>query len=332
MAQSRARKQAILTIGMFLLLAGCAYVGEPLPPLLHIPERVTDLTAVQRGSKIAIQFTLPELTTEGTLIKRFGEVDLRAGPASGETFDAERWAAGAKHLTIVEAERGRVRHEVPVLDWVGQEVMFGVRVAGESGRDIGWSNFAVLEVIEPLDRPRELSVENVAEGVRLTWTGTSAAYRIFRRGGGEQGFAAVASVKGREWIDGATEYGKLYSYYIQAVGGKEPNLAESELSLQVEITPVDRFAPAPPKGLTAIAGANGIELVWERSQEMDTAGYRVYRAEGEAAPTPLEGPLQVANFSDRNVRSGKRYRYAISAIDREGNESDPSTTIAVTAP
>ena len=31
------------------LLAGCGYIGDPLPPLLNIPARVTDLTAVQRG-------------------------------------------------------------------------------------------------------------------------------------------------------------------------------------------------------------------------------------------------------------------------------------------
>ena len=62
-----------------LAAAGCGYVGEPLPPLANIPGRVTDLTATQRGAHLIVQFTVPQLTTEGIAIKAPLQLDLRAG-------------------------------------------------------------------------------------------------------------------------------------------------------------------------------------------------------------------------------------------------------------
>jgi len=36
---------------------GCGYIGEPLPPALNIPSRVTDLRAVEFGDKILAEWT-----------------------------------------------------------------------------------------------------------------------------------------------------------------------------------------------------------------------------------------------------------------------------------
>ena len=48
-----------------VFVSGCAYVGDPKPPTLDIPQRVTDLRATEYGAKILVGFTLPPLTTEG---------------------------------------------------------------------------------------------------------------------------------------------------------------------------------------------------------------------------------------------------------------------------
>ena len=45
-----------------VLLAGCGYVGEPLPPALKRPMRVTDLAAVERGSFSAHFWTVPNVS------------------------------------------------------------------------------------------------------------------------------------------------------------------------------------------------------------------------------------------------------------------------------
>src|SRR5450432_2546421 len=79
-----------------LLLAGCGYVGDPLPPLANIPARVSDLAAMQRGGRIIVQFTVPAKTTEGHLIPPPVHLDLRAGTAV--QFEENQWAAGARQI------------------------------------------------------------------------------------------------------------------------------------------------------------------------------------------------------------------------------------------
>src|SRR5258708_18315960 len=81
-----------------LLLAGCGSVGEPLYPALNIPTPVTDLSAVERGDKLDINFTIPPKTTEGLLLKEIGSVELRIGPHARAEFRADAWAASAKRL------------------------------------------------------------------------------------------------------------------------------------------------------------------------------------------------------------------------------------------
>src|SRR6202158_1324862 len=83
-----------------LLLAGCGSVGEPLYPALNIPMTVIDLTAVERGDKIDINFTIPPKTTEGLLLKEIGSLELRVGPNAGGEFRADTWSASVKRLDV----------------------------------------------------------------------------------------------------------------------------------------------------------------------------------------------------------------------------------------
>ncbi len=304
-------------------LAGCGYTGDPLPPLLHIPARVTDLTVMQRGSRLVVQFTLPALTTENSGLRGIGRVELRVGTAPNP-FDEHAWAAGAKLFNDLRTEPpGAVKYETSSEEWTGREVVAALKVFGENGRDAGWSNFIALPVIAALGQPRNLSGEATAAGVRLAWQGAAPEVRVFRQAEGEQGFSAAATVKASEWVDTEVQYGKTYRYYALSVSGS----AESAPSLQVAITPADRFPPAAPTGLAAVEGAGSIELAWERNTEPDFAGYRVYRGADVIAdlhPSPT--------FGDRKIESGTRYRYSVSAVDKEGNESAHSAEVEITAP
>src|SRR5690349_11250277 len=113
-------------------------MGEPLPPLLNIPQPVADLSAVQRGSKIVVQFSLPELTTEGRVIKPPPSWDLRLGEAGAGEFHTEEWAARAQSPAGGSVEDGRVNYEIPAAAWVGKDVVIGVRVASSNRRRSDW--------------------------------------------------------------------------------------------------------------------------------------------------------------------------------------------------
>ncbi len=115
---------------------------------------------------------------------------------------------------------------------------------------------------------------------------------------------------------------------MQALAPAGDGTAESEDSATVSITPKDEFPPAPPTGLNFILGGKTIELTWTRNTETDLKGYRVYRAfENNNFERITTDTQDSTSYSDRNLESGKRYRYAVTAIDTAGNESKMSEPV-----
>lgn len=323
---------ACLLIAAYLFTTGCGYVGEPLPPLANVPAKVADLAAVQRGSRIIVQFTIPDLTTEGMTIKEPVKLDLRIGTA-GDPFDVGKWAAQAKTIPQGPEKAGLVRYEIPVAEWINKEAILAVRVISDRGKEAGWSPFVVLPVVAPPEQPAAVTPTATAEGIRLTWRANGKTFRVFRKTPDAAAFALVATVQQAQWIDPATEFGKPYTYVVQTIADLGNNKeAQSNLSEEVSLRPVDTFAPAVPSGLTPSAAANSIELVWERNTEPDLAGYRIYRAVGAGALEKVADVSQIPSYSDHNVEHGKSYRYAISSVDQAGNESARGPAVEVALP
>ena len=319
-----------------LLLAGCGYVGEPLPPALNIPEKIDDLSVIEHGDRIVLEFTLPQRTTESLPLKGVGEVDLRAGSMGGRAFDVNVWASEAKRIPATGQPGVPVRVETPARDWIGQEVIFGARVSNQRGRMSDWSNLVVVGIIAPLQPPAALQAVAVAQGVRIAWRDEQAAQglasRVLRKAPGEEQAEQAARVEAREWIDTSTEYGKSYEYSVQAVAKTGDKEAESEIAGPVRITPLDTFPPAVPSGLAAIPGIGTIELAWDRNTEPDFRGYRIYRALEGAAFERIADLIEAPSYSDRAVESGRKYRYQVSAVDQAGNESGRSAAVEIAAP
>ncbi len=311
-------------------LAGCGYVGEPLYPTANIPSPVVDLNAVERGGKILVVFTIPPLTTDGLPLKEVGALDLRAGAYSGSVFDTDAWANAASPWAIPSPEHpGLVRGEIPVKGYIGQTIVIGVRSANDRGRFSAWSNLDTVAVVAPVPAPADLQARATPKGVDLRWQGADAtAWRVFRQAADETRPSPLGDTKSASYLDDTAAFGTNYSYYVQAVAGA----AESDIAGPIAIRPEKTFPPATPAGLTAVSATSTIELNWERSLEPDLKEYRLYRAEGDGEFTPLAGGLTTPAYSDAKVVSGRRYRYTIEAVDREGNVSPRSAPAEAVAP
>jgi len=314
--------------GVAVVLAGCGYVGEPLPPLANVPSRVTTLAAVQRGGVIIAQFLVPQVTTENYPIPRPVKLDLRIGPS--EPFNETQWAGSAQQIPQVPSKNGIARYEIPASAWTGKSVVIGVRVLARNGKSSGWSNFFAVPVVAPPQKASDLAAVATAAGVKLTWQAQGSQFRIFRRPEGVEEFALAATVDRPEWTDPDAEFGKRTTYLVQTVVKLEDNrLAESDLSDQISISPVDTFPPAVPAGLHATAGPASVELSWDPNTESDLAGYRVYRAVGGGPFEKIAELSAVPSYSDKAVERGKTYRYAMSALDKAGNESRQCAPVEV---
>ncbi|HBY60132.1 MAG TPA: hypothetical protein DEH78_09940 [Solibacterales bacterium] len=321
----------LLVAPALVLAVSCGYPGDPLPPALNIPEKIADLRALQRGDRIRIEFTIPPLTTEGLGLTKVSDVELRVGPGGAPPFDIERWAASATRPAVPASGPGAVSLDLPVSGWVGQELFLAVRTAGPSGRRSVWSAVEVLVAVAPLPKPSDLRALSDPAGVRLEWSGRPP-FRVYRREAEAKEFALLGTAPEGAYTDATAPFGKRFEYLVQSAIRAGAGEAESELSDPVAITPTDTFPPAVPSGLAAIAGSGSIELAWNRSTESDLGGYFVYRAEGDGELRKHTDRLPSPAFSDRAVAAGRRYRYAVTAVDAIGNESAASPPVEMVAP
>jgi hypothetical protein len=322
---------------------GCGYVGPVRPPSLHLAQRVPDLGAAERGSKLEYAFTLPRTTTDGESIHRFDSIDLAVG-VRPEPFDFTRWSDQAKHYQIQAPEpppkmKGddendkplRVDSSIPVDTWAGKDVAIGVRTAIRGTRYSQWSNIVRLDVVEPLPRP-EVSAASDPKGVKLTWNEPRAGlqYHIRRRSSANAQSLDVGTSEMPEFVDAGAQYGTEYSYTVTAIAAGEHKDAASEPSAPVSITPKDTFPPTVPSGVAALATPNSIEVSWERSPESDTKGYYVYRSIAGQSFERIGNLVALPTYSDKDVQTGKQYQYQVSAVDERNNESARSSPVEVT--
>jgi fibronectin type 3 domain-containing protein len=299
-----------------VLFSGCAYIGDPKPPALDIPGRITDLRAAQFGGKILVEFTVPPLTTEGLGLTGLEAAQLHVAAGSS-----------AKDYTVSATGPGAVHYDFPAQEWAGKQVTLTVRATGPKAKMSEPSNAFQLPVGQPVPPPADIRAIVVPEAIRLTWSSPSAHFWIFRTAN-DAPMTKLAESDKPEYVDNAIDYGSDYKYFIQAM---DTPLRQSELSKAVSITPRDTFPPATPVGLAGVPGVNSIELVWERSEEGDFQGYHVYRSTDGGAFERIAGPIPAPTYSDRAVEIGRKYSYSVSAIDITGNESGRSALVEVTA-
>lgn len=305
------RNLAILPL--CLLLAACGYVGDPLPPSLHIPVAVADLRAEQKVDRIEVRFTLPELTTDNAGIRRFQDVELLGGTAGSE-----------RRIPVTQTAPGAVELSVPVAGWGGTSVSFRVRSQGIRGRWSDWSAAASVAVARPVAAPL-VKAEATTGGVKLSWKAAAGEqYQVFRIAPGETNATQIGESTGAIYLDATASFGQTYTYQVRSAG--------SPLSQPVEITPRDIFAPPAPAGLSAVEASGSVQLSWNPVEAADLAAYQVYRAEGDGPFVRTGGRLTAPSYNDRDLRPGVRWRYQVTAIDAAGNESQPSEIAAIPTP
>jgi hypothetical protein len=312
------------------LSTGCGTVGEPVYPSAHIPVAPSDLNAVERGNRIVVHFTAPALTTDAQTIAQLGGADVRIGPAV-KPFNADKWLASATHTTLTKpgSKPGPVEATAPIdAAWTGTDVTVGARVLSTRGRASAWSSFVIVHVVKPVAAPSDMVAAAAPEGVRVTWADPAEhSFRVFRKGPNDKDPVEIGKSDTTQYIDQTIVWGTEYQYWVQALRDS----AESEVVTYPAFAPKDVFPPSVPAGLSAVTGINSIELAWERNTETDLKTYIIYRSTG-TGPFQKLAETDVPVYSDKAIEAGKRYRYAVSAIDIRGNESAKSAPVEAAAP
>ena len=120
----------------------------------------------------------------------------------------------------------------------------------------------------------------------------------------------------------AFERGQTYTYEVVASHNVDSKWIEGEDPQRVTVLAEDKTPPQTPSGLEALLRDNGAFLTWEGNEELDLAGYRIYRND-----VAVQGPLLTAHsYFDPEYRPNVNYR--ITAVDEFGNESPRSAPVS----
>ncbi|MBI4458898.1 MAG: hypothetical protein HY648_02420 [Acidobacteria bacterium] len=346
---SRSKWLAVATgmLGIALQL-GCGVPGEPLPPLLEIPQPVRDLSAVQVGADIHLKWSVPQLTTEGTRVRRLDRLEVYAVFAEPDRSPPD-FAERAERVETIPAPQlspqpEPISYPLPLSrEQVGRTAWFAVKAVNDRGRDAGFSNTVAVEITDLPEPPTGLQATLTENAIRLRWTGgersifggsapPGGGYQILRgEGESSRAMEVLATTPATEYEDTTFQFGQTYEYSIRAIQEKGDSVAATPLSGPVQVVAADRFPPTPPQNLRAIAVSGAVEMSWSPNTESDLAGYNVYRSQGGPFQRLNPELLSVPLFRDTRVERGRPYRYQVRAADRDGNESDSSEEVSLTA-
>jgi len=168
----------------------------------------------------------------------------------------------------------------------------------------------------PPAAPAGLTATAGEHSVTLDWAdvGDASTYGVYRDGN------RVATTGSSAYTDTGLAAGTIYTYRVTAVDASGNESAPSNEASAVPTA--DTTPPATPSGLAAVAGNAQVVLDWADNGEPDFGSYRVYRDGTQVASVTASG------YTDTAVTNGVTYRYAISAVDKVGNESLRSAEVA----
>jgi len=351
------RRAAILALGLAVFLCpACGKKGPLQPPLAAGPKTVEDLTARQRAAAVVLEWTNPAKAVDGRPIGSLEAVEvwvfdrgLPAGARRGDASEVERTARLARRISRPEFEgfggpaAGPVgRMTFPFAFDAGpagpKDLAFTVRVIDGKRRASAFAAPVAVALRPCPGPPGPVTVAVLRDRIEVSWAkpeantdGTRPAsvggYAVYRSEG-EEPWRRLGATEAdvTRFEDGDFRFGRTYRYVVRALAPGPGDEVESGDSAAAEAAARDVFPPDPPVGLVAIPAPEAISLSWTAGREEDLAGYRVWRREpGVSDFVALTPGLLAANaFTDTTAAKGKTYVYAVSAVDRDGNESSRS--------
>ncbi len=342
----------------FVVLAACGKRGDPHPPIPIIPQATSDLVVSQRGPNVVLAWSYPSLTTAGkkldvvhrVVVYRYAE-EL---PATQPPRDVKTLLPGDIDPTQPRAIAlfGKVPGLTPTQFSRPVRLNYAIVTEGGTTRsDLG--NVATIVPIDVPLPPSKVAAAPKAEGVVLTWTAPAkaatgdakpfiAGYNVYRVAKGDTPGELTPPVNAgpvatTTYTD-APPYGD-FDYRVTAVALTSPRI-ESDPSPVVTATFKDLMPPPAPASITALVETKSVRLVWDAVDAPDLASYVIYRTEGVGHGEPKEAgtfaefilPAGTTTVLDKDPSAGIEYKYAVTARDKNGNESKRVSTGWVLVP
>ncbi|MBI1984029.1 MAG: fibronectin type III domain-containing protein, partial [Acidobacteria bacterium] len=253
-------------MGAALFLFACGVQGPPVPPRVERPEAVKDLAVSQIGGTLLLTFSLPQLATDGERLSKPLEVRIsRAIYPAGQSVAAgppeNLWTALQPEDVQRYLRNGKVNFPAKPSDqesaqWRGSTFAFslttltrGLRRRAIESEPSNVARSKLLALPGPIE---DLRIRPTEKALELSWSPPTTSedsslspltgYRVYRSRTGEPGsFELLAETMLPNYSDANFELDRPLFYKVRAVFKESDQVAESEDSAVVPITPRDVY-------------------------------------------------------------------------------------------
>lgn len=349
---------ALLVVALVAIVAGCGRKGPPVAPERRLPAPPTSVAASIDGAAIVVSWVNPVERRDGSRLPDLATLKLHRREESDSAEPRPALLSRGRVVGFEEVASIRLDEPAPAevrgrsVTWTdarglapGRRYAYVVTAVDTTGRSSPPSAPVVVRFAAAPEPPHDLVAAAGDGRVSLRWQaperlidGSPVAdplsYLVLRGAEGEGALAPItpAPIEGTAFLDSAVQNERTYRYAVRAVRVGSGFTAVGAAGTVITATPLDTTPPAPPGGLVAVPVGSAVRLAWSPSPDPDVALHGVYRAVGTGdfariATTPAASTF----FVDRDVRAGRTYRYAVTAIDgaRAPNESARSNTATV---
>jgi hypothetical protein len=322
-----------ITTALFLT-GGCGYKNPPVPPQSVVPKAIVDLIHTTDEKGMRLTWSYPVENIKGEVLEDISSFELyRAEIKLDEycggcpiPFGAPIEVSGG---TVFDGKlRQKASYESSLLR-SGYKYFFKVRSR------TGWwatsedSNIVTFVWFQPAAAPEELKAAAGDSEIVLSWQPVSRLsdgtalenplkYQVLRSLNGKD-YEKIGELQEQTgFTDKQVQNGQKYFYTVQSVMLYRDEQVNGAVSPEVAATAVDLTPPLPPAGVTAVQTGSGLKIFWDKSDEQDIGGYRIYRRPADQDQYTMIGRVapEYNIFVDSGADDAVRYYYAVTAVDR----------------
>lgn len=247
---------------------------------------------------------------------------LDSGNSRIQVFDAttgkylRKFGSGGKGPGEFRSPRGMALEE-------------GIRLyVGDSGNN----RVQVFSLRHTPSVPQGVAAQGRVNEIHLSWRPNQETYieqyRIYRAESPGDEFRLIATSTEPFYIDRNLPSNRAFHYRIssKASSGNESALSETVSA----VTP--RLVPSPPKKPEIQATEKQITLAWLPNTEPFVSHYNIYRTRQLSSGFELLQKSDKTVFVDGPLADETLYYYQVTAVGKEGDESQPSEVVFATTP
>lgn len=321
------KKRNILIFSVIIIfcLSACGKKAPPKPEDLPLAGGINDLSGEVKDGVLFLSFTVPQKNRDGSEIKDLGgfKVFKNCGTCQG-AFEPFRDISleETKGYTI---ENGRLYiYDDDVTD--GFEYGYKVYPYTKKGTRGDASNTFAVKWENPPDVPRGVTV-SVDDGmVELKWQREDGCfYNVYRYDNNAYPLFALNQnrLSAGSFMDVGVLNNREYTYEVRKVKKIGGVFREGE-GVKINAVPVDKTPPRRPEMVTTAKKGNAVFIAWKENADKDLAGYNIYRIVGDTKERINKDPIKETSFFDSKIHDERFVSYCVTALDRTGNESEPS--------